>query len=293
MLPCFIFALFAFWSEGQFKTLAIELYVKDYVKNWRSGKFKTGRISLGSIKGDTKTGQKLFYKQYVFHSVRFPRKHYMNIMIHVHRFQTLYLLCQVSRSIALSPCGTLATRTPIIYRPLVGRTARYRWYPTPKVTWTPHLKCARLSTLTTQTTATGRWWTATSPIASFASVLKVGKISTMLYAPSPEYYTTYWMMTIYSDAPIDKALHQFLTLLLILTLLPNLTFYLIARGFHRTFASVAACQQRILTPQDTWSCPTLGLESGLMWRPMSPELVLFPDFWVSNIPRYFCFCYHS
>ena len=26
-----------------------------------------------------------------------------------------------------------------------------------------------------------------------------------------------------------------------------------------------------------------------MSSPISPELVLFPDFWVSNIPRYFCF----
>ena len=44
------------------------------------------------------------------------------------------------------------------------------------------------------------------------------------------------------------------------------------------------------TPPGTWSCPTLGLAIVLMLRPMSPELVLFPDFWVSNIPRYFCFC---
>ena len=71
--------------------------------------------------------------------------------------------------------------------------------------------------------------------------------------------------------------------------LPNLTFYQIARGFHRTFATGAACQQRTLTPLDTWSYPTLGLASGLMLRPISPELVLFPDCWVSNIPRYFCF----
>ena len=34
---------------------------------------------------------------------------------------------------------------------------------------------------------------------------------------------------------------------------------------------------------------TLGLASVLMLRPISPELVLFPDFWVSNIPGYFCF----
>ena len=27
-----------------------------------------------------------------------------------------------------------------------------------------------------------------------------------------------------------------------------------------------------------------------MLRPISPERVLFLDFWVSNIPRYFCFC---
>ena len=60
-------------------------------------------------------------------------------------------------------------------------------------------------------------------------------------------------------------------------------------NYERTFATGAACQQRTLTPPDTWSCPTLGLASVLMLRPISPELVLFPDFWVSNIPRYFCF----
>ena len=77
--------------------------------------------------------------------------------------------------------------------------------------------------------------------------------------------------------------------LLIWALLPNLTFYLIMRGFHRTFATGAACQQRTPTPPDTWSCPTLGLACVLMSRPISPELVLFPDSWVSNIPRYFSF----
>ena len=60
-------------------------------------------------------------------------------------------------------------------------------------------------------------------------------------------------------------------------------------GFHRAFATGVACRQGTLTPPDTWSCPTLGLASVLMLRPISPELVLFLDFWVSNIPRYFCF----
>ena len=69
--------------------------------------------------------------------------------------------------------------------------------------------------------------------------------------------------------------------LLILTLLPNLTFYLIVWRFHRTFATGAACQQRtMITPPDHWSCPTLGLACVLMSRPISIELVLFPDFWV-------------
>ena len=78
-------------------------------------------------------------------------------------------------------------------------------------------------------------------------------------------------------------------LLFCLTLLPNLTFYLIVQGFHRTYATGAACQQRTLTPPGTWSRPTLGLACVLMSRPISPELVLSPDLWISNIPRYFSF----
>ena len=77
--------------------------------------------------------------------------------------------------------------------------------------------------------------------------------------------------------------------LLIWTLLPNLTFYLIVQGFHRAYATGAACQQSTLTPPDTWSCPTLGLACVLMSRPISPELVLSPDFWISNTPQYFSF----
>ena len=39
--------------------------------------------------------------------------------------------------------------------------------------------------------------------------------------------------------------------LLIWTLLPNLTFYLLVWGVHRTFVTGAACQQRTLTPPST------------------------------------------
>ena len=71
----------------------------------------------------------------------------------------------------------------------------------------------------------------------------------------------------------------------------TLTFYLIVQGFDRTYATGAACQQRTLTPPDTWSCPTLGLACVLMSRPTSPELVLSPDVWISNTPRYFSFAF--
>ena len=70
--------------------------------------------------------------------------------------------------------------------------------------------------------------------------------------------------------------------------LPNLTL-LLNIGFHRASATGVACRQGTLTPPDTWSCPTLGLACVLMSRPISPELVLSPDFWISNTPRYFSF----
>ena len=82
---------------------------------------------------------------------------------------------------------------------------------------------------------------------------------------------------------IDETLHQFWPFT-DLDLITEFEFYLIVWGFHKTFVTGAACQQRTLTPPDNWSCPTWGLASVLMLRPISPELVLFP-----NIPRYFYF----
>ena len=117
-----------------------------------------------------------------------------------------------------------------------------------------------------------------------------GILSNNMRSPSPECYMTFWMMTIYSDTLHWSGITPIFYPITDLDLITEFNFYLIARGFHRTFATGAACQQRTLTPPDTWSCPTLGLASVIMLRPMSPELVLFPDFWVTNIPRYFCFC---
>ena len=97
---------------------------------------------------------------------------------------------------------------------------------------------------------------------------------------------------------IGQTLHQLLTLLLIRghsrrkefdTIKLAQQHYLIVRSFNRAFATGVACQQKKLTHLHTWSCPLLGLSCVLILRPISLELVLFPEFWVSNIPRYFCF----
>ena len=106
--------------------------------------------------------------------------------------------------------------------------------------------------------------------------------------PNVTWHSGGWSYTV--TPSIDQTLHQYLTLLHIRNFLSNLTFYLIARGFHGTFATGAACQQRTLTPE-TLYYPSMGLASVLMMRPISPELVLFLDFWVSNIPRYLYFTF--
>ena len=116
-----------------------------------------------------------------------------------------------------------------------------------------------------------------------------GSYQTIWGPPLPNFTRHSWWWPSAVRPSIDQVLQKFLTLLLISSLLPNLTFYLIARGFRRTFTTGVACQQMTLSPPVTWSCPTLWLAIVLMLRQISPELVLFPDFWVSNIRLYFCF----
>ena len=138
-------------------------------------------------------------------------------------------------------------------------------------------------------------------------LLGQGYVKKRLKSSLRKFYGRYGDLTKQYEVPLPQMLHDILeddqyidTLhwwditpifdpLLIWTLLPNLTFYLIVWGFYRSFATGAACQQRTLTPLDTWSCPTLGLVCVLVSRPFSAKLILFPDFWVSNIPRYLCF----
>ena len=85
---------------------------------------------------------------------------------------------------------------------------------------------------------------------------------------------------------LNHTIHPFMTLY------PDLTFTefdITEYRFPGAFATGVACRQGTLTPPDTRSCPTLGLACVLMSRPISPELVLSPDLWISNTPRYFSF----
>ena len=138
-------------------------------------------------------------------------------------------------------------------------------------------------------------------------LLGQGYVKERLKSSLRKFYGRYGDLTKQYEVPLSRMLHDILDddhiqwhpplighytnfwPLLIWTLWPNLTFYQIVQGFHRTYATGAACQQRTLTPPDTWSCPTLGLACVLMSRPISPELVLSPDFWISNTSRYFSF----
>ena len=140
-------------------------------------------------------------------------------------------------------------------------------------------------------------------------LLGQGYVKERLKPSLRKFYGRYGDLTKQYEVPLSRMLHDILDddhiqwhpplighytnfwPLLIWTLLLNLTFFLIVQGFHRTYATGAACQQRTLTPPDTWSCPTLGLACVLMSRPISPELVLSPDFWISNTPRYFSFAF--
>ena len=93
--------------------------------------------------------------------------------------------------------------------------------------------------------------------------------------PNVTHHSGGWPCTV--TPSIDKTLHQLLTLLLIFDFLPNCARFRFATG-AATFATGAACQQRTLTPPDTWSCPILGLVWVLMLRPISSEHVLFRTF---------------
>ena len=122
---------------------------------------------------------------------------------------------------------------------------------------------------------------------------RYGVLSNITRSPSPECYTTFWMMTIYSDT-----LHwSGITLLFDPITDPDLITEFDFLPNCERFPWII-CNGCGMPTEDAYSSGHLvlsyfGLASVLMLRPISHELVLFPDFWVSNIPRYFCFFFYS
>ena len=114
-------------------------------------------------------------------------------------------------------------------------------------------------------------------------LLGQGYVKERLKSSLRKFYGRYGDLTKQYEVPLSRMLHDILDddhiqwhpplighytnfwPLLIWTLLPNLTFYLIVQGFHRTYATGAACQQRTLTPPDTWSCPIWDLQMFSCW----------------------------
>ena len=97
-------------------------------------------------------------------------------------------------------------------------------------------------------------------------LLGQGYVKERLKSSLRKFYGRYGDLTKQYEVPLFRMLHDILDNdhiqwhpplighytnfwpLLIWTLLPNLTFYLIVQCFHRTYATGAACQQRTLTP---------------------------------------------
>ena len=95
-------------------------------------------------------------------------------------------------------------------------------------------------------------------------LLGQGYVKERLKSSLRKFYGRYGDLTKQYEVPLSRMLHDILDddhiqwhpplighytyfwPLLIYTLLPNLTFYLIVQGFHRTYATGAACQQRTL-----------------------------------------------
>ena len=72
----------------------------------------------------------------------------------------------------------------------------------------------------------------------------------------------------------DQSLNQSVTFL------PNVTFYWLMRGFHRTVSTGKTYWQLTLTPPDNQSCPIFGLAYVLLieTNPFPELVVIFPDY---------------
>ena len=98
---------------------------------------------------------------------------------------------------------------------------------------------------------------------------------------SPECYRTFWMMTIDSDTLHWSGITPVFDTITDPDLITEFDFYLIARGFHRTFATGAACQQRDayssghLVLSHFGTCKCSNVETNLSWTCLFSGLLSF------------------
>ena len=131
-------------------------------------------------------------------------------------------------------------------------------------------------------------------------LLGQGYVKERLKSSLRKFYGRYGDLTKQYEVPLSRMLHDILDddhiqwhpplighytnfwPLLIWTTLPNLTFYLIVQGFHRTYATGVACQQRTLTPPDMHlvlshfgTCLCSKVETNLSWTCLVSGLLNF------------------
>ena len=123
-------------------------------------------------------------------------------------------------------------------------------------------------------------------------LLGQGYVKERLKSSLRKFYGRYGDLTKQYEVPLSRMLHDILDddhiqwhpplkghytnfwPLLIWTSLPNLTFYLIVQGFHRTYVTGAACQQRtVLSHFGTCMCS--NVETTLSWTCLVSGLLNF------------------
>ena len=130
-------------------------------------------------------------------------------------------------------------------------------------------------------------------------LLGQGYVKERLKSSLRKFYGRYGDLTKQYEVPLSRMLHDILDddhiqwhpplvghytnfwPLLIWTLLPNLTFYLIVQGLHRTYATGAACQQRTLYSSGHLvlshfgTCMCSNVETNLSWTCLVSGLLSF------------------
>ena len=115
----------------------------------------------------------------------------------------------------------------------------------------------------------------------------IGILTNNIRSPSPECYTKFWRITIYSDTLHWTDISPIFDTLLILTLLPNCVRFpwYICNGCGMPTEDAYSTGHLVLSHFGTCMCS--NVETNFSWT------CLVFGLWVSNIPRYFSFAFKT